>query len=161
MRPPAARRAVFCSAAALATGLLLAAALAAETLLGQGRVIDLWVIQLRLTHNAGVAFGIGAGLPGWAVLAVPAAITVAVAFYGWRQAPVLPRPQLAAMAAILAGAAANVIDRAGDGVVTDYLHTGWWPTFNLPDAFIVCGAALLVLTGLRQPTRAAPASTKR
>ena len=34
-----------------------------------------------------------------------------------------------------------------DGVVTDYLHTGWWPTFNLADTAIVVGALLLVLTG--------------
>jgi signal peptidase II len=37
-------------------------------------------------------------------------------------------------------------------MVTDYLHTGWWPTFNLADALIVRGAVLLVLaTVLRQP----------
>ena len=41
------------------------------------------------------------------------------------------------------GAFANVIDRARDGVVTDYLHTDWWPTFNLADAFISVGAGHL------------------
>ncbi len=38
------------------------------------------------------------------------------------------------------GAAANLVDRAADGVVTDYLHSSWWPTFNLADTFIVLGA---------------------
>jgi signal peptidase II len=53
-----------------------------------------------------------------------------------------------ALAAILGGAAANVIDRVPDGLVTDYLHTGWWPTFNLADTFIVLGAIALVATTL-------------
>jgi hypothetical protein len=30
----------------------------------------------------------------------------------------------------------NLADRAADGVVTDYLHTGWFPTFNGADVFI-------------------------
>ena len=61
----------------------------------------------------------------------------------------------AALAAVLGGALANLAnlaDRAADGVVTDYLHTGWWPTFNLADTAIATGAALLVLAELR-PTR--------
>ena len=41
---------------------------------------------------------------------------------------------------MLAGAVANLADRGIDGVVTDYLHTGWWPTFNLADALITCAA---------------------
>lgn len=57
------------------------------------------------------------------------------------------------LAAILAGALANLIDRAADGVVTDYLHTGWIPTFNLADTLITLGAALLVLATLRNPNQ--------
>ena len=38
---------------------------------------------------------------------------------------------------------------AGDGAVTAYLYTGWWPTFNLADTFITVGAALVVITTLR------------
>ncbi|MEU0566043.1 signal peptidase II [Nonomuraea sp. NPDC005983] len=47
----------------------------------------------------------------------------------------------------------------GDGIVTDYLHTGWWPTFNLADVFITAGAAALILAGLR-PQPASPAGTR-
>lgn len=45
-----------------------------------------------------------------------------------------------------------------DGVVTDYLHTGWFPTFNLADVFITVGAAALVLGGVRKTTDSATAS---
>lgn len=58
-------------------------------------------------------------------------------------------PVVLALAAMLGGAVANVIDRAGDGLVTDYLHTGWFPTFNLADVFVVTGAAALVVASWR------------
>ena len=51
------------------------------------------------------------------------------------------------LASVLAGAIANLVDRLDDGVVTDYLHSGWWPTFNLADVFITIGA-VAVLTSL-------------
>lgn len=38
------------------------------------------------------------------------------------------------------------------GVVTDYFHSGWFPTFNLADTAIVTGAGLLVLTTARHGT---------
>ena len=75
----------------------------------------------------------------------------------WRTGAALSRGRLPALALVLGGAIANVVDRAGDGVVTDYLHSGWFPTFNLADTAIVTGVALLVLTTtLRHPTPATP-----
>ena len=66
----------------------------------------------------------------------------------WTGAPTATRLRLAAFAAVLGGAVANLTDRARDGVVTDYLHSGWWPTFNLADTAIVTGALLLVLSSM-------------
>ena len=50
---------------------------------------------------------------------------------------------------MIGGAVANVVDRARDGVVTDYLHTGWWPTFNLADTFLVIGCIVIALLQAR------------
>jgi signal peptidase II len=50
---------------------------------------------------------------------------------------------------VLAGASGNLIDRAADGVVTDYLHAGWFPTFNGADVLLTLGAIALVLASLR------------
>ena len=50
---------------------------------------------------------------------------------------------------MIGGAVANVVDRARDGVVTDYLHTGWWPTFNLADTFLVTGFIVIALLHAR------------
>ncbi|GAA3573875.1 hypothetical protein GCM10022222_67800 [Amycolatopsis ultiminotia] len=123
----------------------------AGTALADGRSVDLGLLQLRLTFNPGVAFSLGAGLPTWVVLAATALITAGVGFYAWRSAPGTPVPGRIGLAAVLAGALSNLLDRAFNGVVTDYLHTGWFPTFNLADTLITIGAALLILTTLRQP----------
>lgn len=45
-------------------------------------------------------------------------------------------------------------DRAGLGVVTDYMHSGRFPALNLANTAIVTGAALRVLTTRRQPATA-------
>ncbi len=118
----------------------------------QDRVIPVGPVDLRLAYNPGVAFSVGAGAPTWLVLTVTVLVTAAVGVAAWRTAAAPSRGQLAALALVLGGAIANVVDRARDGVVTDYLHTGWFPTFNLADTAIVTGAALLVLTTLRHPT---------
>lgn len=56
---------------------------------------------------------------------------------------------------MIGGAAANVVDRARDGVVTDYLHTGWWPTFNLADSFLVTGSIAIAMLHARPAGTAA------
>lgn len=124
------RRLLLLAAVAVAAIDLVAKALAEARL--SDTPVDLGLVQLRLAHNSGVAFSLGDALPTSVVVALTAAITAVIALYGWRHAPTASRIQLLAGAAIIGGAAANVIDRARDGVVTDYLHTGWWPPSILP-----------------------------
>ena len=76
-------------------------------------------------------------------------------------APTATRLRLAAFAAMLGGAVANLTDRARDGIVTDYLHSGWWPTFNLADTAIVTGAILFVLSSLGPPRAAGNHEARR
>jgi len=115
--------------------------------------VDLGVLQLRLAHNPGVAFSLGDHLPAWTVVTATAVITAAIAGYAWKTAPTATTLTRLAWAGILAGATANLIDRAGDGVVTDYLHTGWWPTFNLADTFLVTGFVVIALLHTRSERR--------
>lgn len=109
-----------------------------------GAPIDMGVVDLQLAFNSGAAFSFAADAPTWVLLTVTGLVTTGVAVVAWRTAPTSRLLWRIALAAILGGAVANVVDRAPDGVVTDYLHTGWWPTFNLADSFIVVGAATLV-----------------
>jgi signal peptidase II len=122
--------------------------------LADGQAVDLGPVELRLGFNSGVAFSLGADLPAGVVLGITGLIVVALAAFAWRATRTATVPVRLALAAILAGAVANLLDRAGDGVVTDYLHSGWFPTFNLADVFITAGAAALVLVSLTGSDRA-------
>ena len=150
-RRPLRRRTALYGAAAVVASLDLAAKAWAQRALPGGG-IEAGPVDLRLAYNPGVAFSLAADAPAAAVLAVTGLITAVIAVVAWRTATAGTAWQAAALAAILGGALANLADRAADGVVTDYLHSGWWPTFNLADTEIVTGAALLVLAELR-PTR--------
>jgi len=102
-------------------------------------------LDLQLAHNPGVAFGIGGRAPTWVVLAATFALVALLATAAWRGtfASVL------GAGLVLGGAVANLADRLQAGTVVDMLHLGWWPTFNLADVWIACGAALLVLGEMR------------
>ena len=148
-RPIARRRTVLLATAAVLAAVDLLAKVAAQRSLTGGRSVDLGPLQLRLGYNPGVAFGLGDTLPAPVVLAGTGLISAVLAGYAWRSAGTHRWAARSGLAAILAGAVGNVVDRAGDGLVTDYLHTGWWPTFNLADTWITLGAALLVADSLR------------
>ena len=77
-----------------------------------------------------------------------------LAVFAWQSAGTGSPWSGLAVAVILGGAISNLADRAADGVVTDYLHTGWFPTFNGADVFITVGAAALLLTAMRPGTKA-------
>lgn len=151
------RLAVFTGAGVLAV-VDLGAKAVAERGLGDGRTVDLGPLALQLAHNSGAAFSLGSGLPSWVVVTVTGLLTGVIAVITWRAVATTSRLLPAGLAAVLAGATANLVDRAGDGRVTDYLHTGWWPTFNLADVWITTGAAVAVLASLRSDRSADEAS---
>lgn len=105
-------------------------------------------ISLRLTFNEGVSFSLlsfdhGGGR--LALLAFTGLLTLGLAIWAYR----MPHGgERLALSAIIAGALANFLDRAVNGVVTDYLdlHFGDWHPFifNLADVWISVGALLLV-----------------
>ncbi|MEV4127523.1 signal peptidase II [Nocardia sp. NPDC049707] len=130
------------------TAVALIADLLARQQLSGGNGVDLGVLQLRLAYNSGVAFSVGDQLPAPVILAVTGAVTVGIAVFAWRSAPISRTIQVVGLAAIVAGATANVIDRIHDAKVTDYFHTGWWPTFNLADTYITCGVVLVIAAAL-------------
>ena len=109
----------------------------------------------NLTHhyNRGAAFGMFAESGANALLlafAIVAMLVVSVLLLRAGR----DRWSAAAFAAILGGAAGNVIDRVRFGAVFDWLdfHAGgWhWPAFNLADAALTVGVALFLLGDLRR-----------
>ena len=97
----------------------------------------------RLTHtyNTGSAFGLFQDQNFPLILASVVGISVLLLIY-WkqRQPSTLLRLSLALQ---IGGAAGNLLDRLRIGHVTDFVDVGAWPIFNLADASIVVGLALL------------------
>jgi len=152
--PARTARVVVLLAAATVAAIDLAAKAASEARLADSSV-DLGLLQLQLAYNSGVAFSMGDKLPVGVIVAITAAIAVVLAVYAWRRAPHAGWVERIAGGAVIGGALANVVDRARDGVVTDYLHTGWWPTFNLADTFLVTSIIVIALLHARpERTRA-------
>jgi signal peptidase II len=148
-------------AAATVAAIDLTAKAASEVRLADSSV-DLGLLQLQLAYNSGVAFSMGDRLPVGVIVAITAAAAVAIMAYAWHRAPQAGWVERIAGGAVIGGALANVVDRAGDGRVTDYLHTGWWPTFNLADTFLVTGFIVIALLHARpeRTTDTATAPTK-
>jgi len=106
-------------------------------------LIDGWV-GFERTSNSGVAFSLLDGQPVvWLLLAL------AVAGLGWLALDVardaVSSAALLPVAAIAAGAAGNLIDRLGDGRVTDLIAVGPWPRFNIADTSLTIGLLLLLV----------------
>ena len=149
------RAQLFGTAVVVAAADLAVKAAAARILAAAGTVDRPGPVDLRRLVTPGAALGLGAALPASAVVTATGLVIVGVALFAWWMAATLGRVGRVGLALVLGGAVGNVTDRALDGVVTDYLHTGWWPTFNLADVAIVTGSGLLLLHSFRrQPNTA-------
>ena len=99
----------------------------------------------RIVHwyNTGVAFGMFQGMNGvFIVLAI--IVSIAILYYY----PRVPRRDWAlrlAMGMQLAGALGNLIDRVRYGHVIDFISIGNFAVFNVADASISVGVAILIL----------------
>jgi signal peptidase II len=108
-------------------------------------------VQLRLVFNSGAAFGLNVGEHSrWIFMGLSVtAIVVLVSML--RSTRPGDRLRLYALAAICAGALGNLIDRvrSSRGVV-DFVDVGVgalrWPTFNVADMAVTCGAIALALS---------------
>ncbi len=101
---------------------------------------------LRIVHstNTGAAFGI---LPsGGTLFSVVAIVVVAAILYYYPRVPESHVPLRIALALQLGGAIGNLADRLTQGPVTDFIAVGRLPVFNVADASISVGVALLLMT---------------
>ncbi|HEX3479905.1 MAG TPA: signal peptidase II [Kofleriaceae bacterium] len=120
----------------------------------------------ELAYNPGVAFSAFASAAGHTGMRVILVVIAAIALVGisllaLRAAPD-QRWRRAAYALIASGALGNLVDRVRDGAVTDFvrwrIHDHRWPIFNVADAALLIGVAVLLLDGLR--TRRAATRTE-
>ncbi|MBW3614587.1 MAG: signal peptidase II [Actinobacteria bacterium] len=117
--------------------------------LGNEPVHLFWTLRLNLSFNRGVAFSQGQGLGPLITVAALLLVVVLVVMSRSTQGK-LPA---AALGLLIGGACGNLGDRLfrdHGGAVIDFIDLQWWPIFNVADMAITTGAALLLLTGLRQ-----------
>ncbi|TAN21739.1 MAG: signal peptidase II [Actinomycetota bacterium] len=101
-------------------------------------------LSLQLVYNSGVAFSIGAGNT-LLVTIVELLIIIGIILY-------VRRIKTAGIAVgfglVIGGALGNIADRLfrhNGGSVIDFIHTGFWPTFNLADSAVVIGIVVILL----------------
>ena len=109
-------------------------------------------LDLTMVWNRGVTFGLlsGDGPLNHIILALVAA-AIALFLLRW-MARAETRLVAGALGAVIGGAVGNVVDRLRFGAVVDFVDAhawGWhWYVFNLADAAIVCGVAVLLVDAL-------------
>jgi signal peptidase II len=105
-------------------------------------------LALYRTHNTGIAFSMMSDFGSIGLAVVTLAVT---AFVFWIASRTDPAQRFARLgfALIISGAIGNLIDRVWLGYVVDYVlfHLPNWSfaVFNLADAFISVGAAMVIL----------------
>ena len=117
----------------------------AEANLSRGEVIETPLLTIKLLYNTGVAFSLGAALPTAVVVAGTGVIIAALLSWLVVSAPKMSATSFTGGTLVAGGAIGNFIDRLDGAGVVDYLHSGWFPTFNLADVFVTVGVAVLAL----------------
>jgi signal peptidase II len=119
--------------------------------LNDGHVVNvLGSLRLNLSFNNGMAFSQGTGIGP--IIGVLGMIVVVFLLAGMRRSSASGAVLVGLVAG---GAAGNIVDRLfrGDawlhGAVVDFIDLQWWPVFNIADAAICIGGALLVFTSFR------------
>ena len=114
--------------------------------------------QLRLVYNPGAAFGLDLGpMSRWIFMVIAVAAVILLYRYH-RGAQTGDWFRQLALGLVTGGAVGNLVDRirSGQGVV-DFLDLGvgvWrWPTFNVADMAVSCGAIALALSLWQEDAR--------
>jgi signal peptidase II len=118
-------------------------------------IVPGWLI-FTYVRNTGTAYGLLAG-QGWLVLPLSIAAAIIVPLVLWRGGFWRGHPILGGLSAglILGGALGNLIERILTGAVTDFVnvpHIPLFQVFNVADASICVGAALLLILGSTERT---------
>ncbi|WP_192867810.1 signal peptidase II [Thaumasiovibrio subtropicus] len=125
-----------------------------------GRIEILPFFNLLYVHNYGAAFSFLSDAGGWQrwFFTLIAFVVCGVLLYWMRKSSIAQRMENCAYAMVIGGALGNVFDRLVHGYVVDFLdfYVGdyHWPAFNIADAAICVGGALIILDSFLSERRA-------
>ncbi len=120
---------------------LITKALAAANLVAPVELLPF--LQLELTQNSGIAFG----LPIPTLVTIPLSLLV-IGVLGWiylKEIQTNSKLAILAFVLLIGGATSNLIDRVMTGTVTDFIVLWSIPNFNLADSAITLSVILLVI----------------
>jgi signal peptidase II len=119
--------------------------------------------ELILVWNRGISYGLfqqSTEMGRWVLIVFSIAAAIFLAVWAWRAGE---RLLALALGLIAGGALGNVVDRLLYGAVLDFAHLFWgtfsWYVFNIADAAIVAGVAVLLYDSVRSRGGSAPKST--
>ena len=101
-------------------------------------------LSLQLVYNSGVAFSIGTGNTVL-VTVVEMLVILGIILY---TRTIKATGVAVGFGLVIGGALGNIGDRLfrdNGGSVIDFIHTGFWPTFNLADSAVVIGIVVILL----------------
>ncbi|MBU0667931.1 signal peptidase II [Patescibacteria group bacterium] len=98
--------------------------------------------SLQYTENTGVAFSLP--IPHFIIIPLTITVLAGLIYFGAHHIKIWSPLAIIAIALIIGGALGNLYDRLAHGFVIDFIKVGWWPTFNLADAFLTAGIFLAV-----------------
>jgi signal peptidase II len=111
--------------------------------LPRGARRDLFLgIDLVHVRNKGIAFGLFDGGGALLTAVTVGALVALLVYFAWHaRRPFLWLPT----GLLLGGALGNLLDRAREGAVTDFIDVPLWPAFNVADMAITAGVLALLL----------------
>lgn len=101
-------------------------------------------LSLQLLYNSGIAFSLGTGDTALATT-IEVIVLLGLLIYVRK---IKSFTTAIGFGLVIGGALGNIADRVfrhNNGAVIDFIHTGFWPTFNLADTAVVVGIAVILL----------------
>jgi len=110
------------------------------------------ILDLTHIHNYGILFGFFSGIiPPWLIVMIGSIITIIVIYLMTKASSVIEEWGLVL---IIAGALSNIIDRAINNYVLDFIYLHYkdfyWPAFNFADIYITFGVLMILYQTLRE-----------
>ena len=136
------------AAAIVAADQLLKAFVSGTLALGQIRPLLPGIVHLTYVRNEGMSFSLLSGARWFFV--VMTLLVFALAVFAVARRWVAGPFGLLSLAAVLGGAAGNLIDRVRFGYVVDMIEVEFmhFAVFNLADIFVVCGGIAFCIWGV-------------
>ena len=104
--------------------------------------------QFQLQTNPGIAFGIA--LPKFLIIILTTIIIIFIFFYLFKSIKKEKYLDAFLLGLITIGAISNLLDRILYKEVIDFILVGFWPNFNLADAYISIGVILFLIISIKK-----------